>query len=391
MNLLHRSLGVDHDHAVRGDRCYLVIRLGNGPLQLEPLGLEAILAVGASQPNLGIDPQVDRQVGPETVDRLVDEREHVAGAEPARAPLIGDAGVGEAVGDDGAALLQGRPHHPGEQVGPRRREEQKLGEGIELQGRVGQQLADPLRSVGSPRLADQQRLGAERLGEQPRLRALAGAVYSLEGDERHLTVVLARFRLRVAVDDLSGGGFSSIAAFAAFAASRSARRFFISCIDSQSSLRQRFQGRPRKGTTLSRGVSPQIEQRSSKRKTSPRWGSGKVWSQDSGSSAVQPLQPTKRLPDFFARMMRSMLGEPSSLVRPASSQTLQGPRMRSSSIPFQTTFARSSLVSSISDQVLWSSSRLSPTTSAFVIWPSAMRSISASSWAVISGVAIAGT
>ena len=65
--------------------------------------------------------------------------------------------------------------------------------------------------------------------------------------------------------------------------------------------------------------------------------------------------------------------------------------MRSSSIPFQTTLARSSLVSSISDQVLWRRSRLSPTTSPLVISPAAIRSISASSWAVISGVAIPGT
>src|SRR6201999_2017833 len=141
---------------------------------------------------------------------------------------------------------------------------------------------------------------------------------------------------------------------------------FISCIDSQSSFRQRFQGRPRNGWTFSRGVLSQIEQRSSSRKTSPRWGSGKVWSHDFGSSgsesAFQPEQPTNRLPDFFFRMTRSISGGPPSLVRPASSQTLQGPRMRSSSMPFQTTLARSSFFSSISVQVLWSSSRESPTT-----------------------------
>ena len=65
--------------------------------------------------------------------------------------------------------------------------------------------------------------------------------------------------------------------------------------------------------------------------------------------------------------------------------------MRSSSIPFQTTLARSSRLSSISDQVLCSRSRLSPTTSPLDISPPAIRSISASSWAVISAVAIRGT
>ena len=65
--------------------------------------------------------------------------------------------------------------------------------------------------------------------------------------------------------------------------------------------------------------------------------------------------------------------------------------MRSWSIPAQTTLARSSLVLSISDQVLCRRSRLSPTTSPLVISPAAILSISASSWAVISGVAISGT
>ena len=65
--------------------------------------------------------------------------------------------------------------------------------------------------------------------------------------------------------------------------------------------------------------------------------------------------------------------------------------MRSSAIPFHTTFARSSRLSSISVQVVWSSSRLSPTTPSLVISPAAIWSISDSNWAVISGVAIAGT
>ena len=55
---------------------------------------------------------------------------------------------------------------------------------------------------------------------------------------------------------------------AAFAASRSARFSRISTIVGQSSLRQSFQGRPRKPLTVSRGISPQTEQRSSSRQSS---------------------------------------------------------------------------------------------------------------------------
>src|SRR5262249_54485755 len=56
---------------------------------------------------------------------------------------------------------------------------------------------------------------------------------------------------------------ASAASLAAFAASRSARRRFISATEGPSSFRQGFQGRPRQGTTWRRGVRPQTEQPSS--------------------------------------------------------------------------------------------------------------------------------
>src|SRR5262249_28325681 len=49
---------------------------------------------------------------------------------------------------------------------------------------------------------------------------------------------------------------------------RSSRFCRISTIDGQSSLRQSFQGRPRNPLTVSLGISPQIEQRSSSRHSS---------------------------------------------------------------------------------------------------------------------------
>ena len=55
---------------------------------------------------------------------------------------------------------------------------------------------------------------------------------------------------------------------ASFGAWRSARFSRISTIVGQSSFRQSFQGRPRKPLTVSRGRSPQTEQRSSSRQSS---------------------------------------------------------------------------------------------------------------------------
>ena len=38
----------------------LLVGLGDGALQLEALGLEAVLAVGAAEADLGVDPQQQR-------------------------------------------------------------------------------------------------------------------------------------------------------------------------------------------------------------------------------------------------------------------------------------------------------------------------------------------
>ena len=68
-------------------------------------------------------------------------------------------------------------------LGPRGAEEEQLGEWIELEARVLEDLADPLAGLGAARLAHQQHLIAERAREQLRLRGLPGAVDSLERDE----------------------------------------------------------------------------------------------------------------------------------------------------------------------------------------------------------------
>ena len=60
-------------------------------------------------------------------------------------------------------------------------------------------------------------------------------------------------------------------------------------------------------------------------------------------AVVQPSQPTSACRPCSS-MIRSRFGEPSSRLRPASSQTTQGPRNLSSSMPAQISFARSSLL-----------------------------------------------
>jgi hypothetical protein len=55
VDLLDRAVGVDDDDAVGGDLGDLLVGLGDGALQLEPLGLEAVVAVGAAEADLGVD------------------------------------------------------------------------------------------------------------------------------------------------------------------------------------------------------------------------------------------------------------------------------------------------------------------------------------------------
>ena len=78
-------VAVDDDDAVGGDLGDLLVGLGDGALQLEALGLEAVVALGAAEADLGVDPQQHREVGPEAVGRGVGERDHL-GRRRARAP-----------------------------------------------------------------------------------------------------------------------------------------------------------------------------------------------------------------------------------------------------------------------------------------------------------------
>src|SRR6185295_542622 len=55
VDLLDRSRRIDGDDAVGGDRRDLLVGLGDGALQLDALGLEAVLALGAAEADLRID------------------------------------------------------------------------------------------------------------------------------------------------------------------------------------------------------------------------------------------------------------------------------------------------------------------------------------------------
>src|SRR6187399_842471 len=54
VDLLDAAVAVDDDDAVRGDLGDFLVGLGDGALQLQALGLEAVAALGAAEAGLGI-------------------------------------------------------------------------------------------------------------------------------------------------------------------------------------------------------------------------------------------------------------------------------------------------------------------------------------------------
>ena len=139
MDLLLGAGRVDDDDPVAGDDRDLLVGLGDRALQVEALRLEAVFALRPSQADLGVDLQEQRQVGPEAVGGGVAEADHLADAEPPRRTLVGDARIGEAVGDDVVARLERRADHPLGEVGAGREEEHQLGQRLELGRRIGEQ------------------------------------------------------------------------------------------------------------------------------------------------------------------------------------------------------------------------------------------------------------
>src|SRR5215211_3061254 len=80
-------------------------------------------------------------------------------------------------------MVEGRPDDLRDQLRARGGEQQRLGVRADLQVGVLEQRAEPLADLGAARLADHDRLVAQRVDEQPGLGRLARPVDALEGDE----------------------------------------------------------------------------------------------------------------------------------------------------------------------------------------------------------------
>ena len=152
-------------------------------LQRGPLPLDSIALAGARRRRGGIDREVDRHVREEALGGPAVHLEDLVDAEPARLALIGERGVEEAVGHHDSPVGQRRSDHLSAELRARRGEEQGLGVGPDLHGRILEELAHPLPHRRAARLADGHGHIPERVAEHPGLGRLARAVDSLECHE----------------------------------------------------------------------------------------------------------------------------------------------------------------------------------------------------------------
>ncbi len=132
---------------------------------------------------VGIHAQEHRHVGHARADDELHQVLDDVDAQAARRALIGGGRVHEAVADDVAARCSRGLDHPLDQVRPCGREQEELRHIAHLERGILEQRADPLGHLGAARLADQERVRAERLCEQRGLGRLARPVDALEGDE----------------------------------------------------------------------------------------------------------------------------------------------------------------------------------------------------------------
>ena len=169
--------------------------------------------VEAAGDDVGVRLDEHHERRPHALHRPVVEPAQLGEVEAAAVALVGERRVDAAVADDGATGAQRRKHDLGEVLGTVGGGDQRLGAGVELGDVVVvEDLAQPLPDRRAARLVGEH--GAERLGEQRRLGALAAALGPLEGDVGRRQPSLPLGPLAVAAA-LLGGASSSPGAFLA--------------------------------------------------------------------------------------------------------------------------------------------------------------------------------
>jgi hypothetical protein len=159
-------------------------------VEVAALLFEPVIAAarrGAGEAHLDRKVEDQREVGTELAGDEAIKRFKLGARNAARAPLIGDGGIGEAVGDDPDPLFQRRPYGTHEVVAARRSNEERLGDRVPApRVTADEKVAQLFGARGASRLACRHRADArapECLDEKPDLSGLAGAFAAFEGDE----------------------------------------------------------------------------------------------------------------------------------------------------------------------------------------------------------------
>src|SRR6266508_3510771 len=180
--------GVQHDEATLLGPRDLEIAVAHAAMEGEIHLLESIEGAIADPPHAlgGIEVEEQGQIGHHPTRGESIEIANGLEVHAAAETLIGQGGVGVAVGDDDGAAAQSGTDHLRDVLLPRRHEEKSLGEGG---GRNAFHLEEAANgraergAIGLARENDLAPLAAEPIGEEATVGGLAGAFHTLEGDE----------------------------------------------------------------------------------------------------------------------------------------------------------------------------------------------------------------
>src|SRR3954452_11362031 len=185
-DLVGRPVAVYGRDALGIHRCEGTVRLVDRTVEAFPLALDPVRRLTALKCHLRVDDDEERPVREEPTGSCEVEVEHALEAEASSEALVGERRVDVPVADDGVPCAERRSDHTLDELGTGGCEQRRLRPRAHFHA-VEQQPPDLLAEQRAAWLTgcdDLAAVGAQSLGEQVRLRGLAGTVHAFEGDEQ---------------------------------------------------------------------------------------------------------------------------------------------------------------------------------------------------------------
>src|SRR3954452_5243633 len=185
-DLVGRPVAVYGRDALGIHRCEGTVRLVDRAMEVLPLALDPVRRLPSLECDFWIDHDEEGPVWQEPTGSCEVELEHALETNASRKALVGERRVDVPVADDRVSCAERRSDHTLHELGTGGCEQRGLPPRAHLDP-VEQKAPDLLAEQRAPWLTgrdDLAAVGAQSLGEQVRLRGLAGTVHAFEGDEQ---------------------------------------------------------------------------------------------------------------------------------------------------------------------------------------------------------------